>query len=239
MSKNTKLEVIKSDISLPGCRLTVTGLAIAKPDEATFQRVGRYLQTVDACRAWWWGDFLNAYCAWKLEQALKTKKGAGLTQDDKEQAYVHYTREFADIAGAEEITLMHWRQVARFYPVGSRLPTLTWSHHQEAWAGSDGNLSAATKWLNKAHKEGWSKTELRARIRGALSQGNDGPAPAIKIQELIGFSRWARTMTRKLSDITDADARAIRADLEPALDLARQLDARLAVSGPPQRSQRR
>jgi hypothetical protein len=242
-TQDTRLDVIKQDISLPGCRLTATGLAIPKPDAATFKRVGRYLQTVDACRAWWWGDYLNAYCAWKLAEAKKAKAGETLKEKEErkrlmeqpvEQSYVHYTTEFADIAGVEEATLRDWLMIARFYEVGCRQPTLSWSHHWEAWAGAEGKLAAALGWLKDASAYCWSKTELRAHIREASPNGGGGqaPAPLFKVQELIAFGRWARGMSKQLSVLKPADARALRDDLEPAVELARALDARLGITGP-------
>jgi hypothetical protein len=226
---DTRLEVISQDIALPGCTLTPNALIVTHPSEETFKHVARYLQTVEACRAWWWGDYLNAYCAVKIAALnASQRKPSAMDEAAKEHVYVHYTAGFAAVSGVEETTLRHWRMVSAFFEVGSRLPTLSWSHHHEAWSGASGNRKQAAKWLAKAQAEGWSKTELRAHIRGeAITEDDPSTPPPIRMQELIACSRWARGMVKQLSALKPADLQTIRPDLEPVVQLAKQIDARL------------
>lgn len=255
MPAKNNLTKVSSLLAVPGARFTQTALLIDKNDERTITQIGRYLQTIDACVAWWWGDFIEVWCQRKLaEENAKVKAEASGDEEKRERLYVHYTAEYARLTGRDEYTVMNWREVAAFYEVGRRRPTLSWSHHQEAMNGSQHDIKEALKWLDKAEKTKWSKTQLRAAIRSMNATGDDDDSimPSVRYAEVIQFKRWASITFKRLPDMQASEAKMLRADLQPALELARELDVRFPpaadpaksayqkqVAGPPGASQRR
>ena len=231
MSERNKIAEVSRSISLPGCKLTPTALVMTKVTKDILISTGMYLQTIDACRSWWWGDFLNAYCQWKLAED-KAKLRAKSTDDAelKEKRYVHYAVEYSEASGVEEATMRDWRQVASFYEVGCRQPALSWSHHWEAMVGADGDLSVAMAWLNRAREQEWSKTDLRAAIRreAQLPLNNEPPAP-FPYAEVVAFKRWASAAFKRLPAMDTSEYKTLRADLQPAVELAQAIDARLGL----------
>jgi hypothetical protein len=230
MSKRDEVTVLEKQIVLPGCRVTRTALMVDVFDEPTLIGAGLWLQTVEASRAWWWGDFLNAYCAWSMSiEDARFRAHANADPELLERQYTHYTGRYSEIAGVEPGTLREWRGVAAFFKVSSRLPTLSWAHHQEAMDGAHGDPAVAQDWLDKAQSNGWSKTELRAQIRATsrLSRESPEPMPSVRMQDLFAFNRWARTQVNRVADMDASEAATIRRELEPAKKLIDQLDARI------------
>lgn len=239
MPAKNSLTKVSSLLAVPGARFTQTALLIDKNDERTIAQIGRYLQTIDACVAWWWGDFIEAWCQRKLtEENARVKAEASGDDEKRERLYVHYTAEYARLTGRDEYTVMQWRAVAAFYKVGCRRPTLSWSHHDEARAGADGNVETAIDWLKRAEKNKWSKTQLRAAIRSMNAQGDgdDSIMPSVHYAEVIQFKRWASTTMKRLPDMQASEAKMLRADLQPALELARELDVRFPPAADPAKS---
>lgn len=239
MPAKNSLTKVSSLLAVPGARFTQTALLIDKTDERTITQIGRYLQTIDACVAWWWGDFIEAWCQRKLaEENAKVKAEASGDDEKRERLYVHYTTEYARLTGRDEYTVMQWRAVAAFFKVGSRLPTLSWSHHHEAMHGADGNVSVALEWMKRAVKNKWSKTQLRAAIRSMNAHGDDDDSimPSVRYAEVIQFKRWASTTLKRLPGMEASEAKMLRADLQPALELARELDVRFPPATDPAKS---
>jgi hypothetical protein len=224
MPEKNKIATISKAIALDGCIFTPTALVFKQVDKATLARAGHYLQTVEGCRAWWWGDFINCYCTWKLSQQRGKVDG-----EQKERQFIHYTAEFAALSGLEECTLKQWRGVSVFYKPFSRLNGLSWSHHQEAWVGAGGNLDVALAWLKRSLQEDWSKTELRAAIRKEAQHDIDDEPPApSRYAEVLAFKVWVTRASKRIGSLDDLEAMTLRQDLQPAVDLAQALDSRLS-----------
>ncbi len=232
MIARAEVQVLERGMAAPhGVRFTATSLIIDGADEATFIEAGAWLQRIEGCRAWWWGDYMRAYCEWKLAQ--DTQGGRVETDEEaKEKARVTYTAQYAEAAGVSIDTLQNWKGVASFFPAPSRQGGLSWSHHYEASVGistAPGALPLAMQWLARAQQEGWGKTELRAAIRSAriAATTTQEPMPPTRMQEIYAFTRWARSHLSLVDRITKAEAATLRAELEPVAKLLSALDARL------------
>ena len=132
---------------LPGFTLTATGLAVNKSvTEKQWEEAGRVLGHIHGATLWWIGDWLIA-----------GEKGKWC-HDGK---YEDVSERF----GIEYRTARQAVWIARAFELSRRRDNLTWSHHQEV-AGLD--KAAQEHWLSLAESEGWSKAELRKRIRASL-----------------------------------------------------------------------
>jgi len=81
-------------------------------------------------------------------------------------SYRGQIRDFAQAAGLQASTLRLYKLVAARIPLPVRRPKLSWSHHLEV-GRVFADVETISRWLERAEKEGWSKSELRARIREA------------------------------------------------------------------------
>lgn len=212
MSERHMAEVLEKNIAVRGCEFSRTALVIRTADEATFIEVGRWLQTVEVCRAWWWGDFVVAYCKFRIEQ----DEADGECEPDpkvREERMVRYAAQYAQIAGVEVGTMKAWKQVAAFFEPLSRLTGLSWAHHFEAYAGSEGDLAVAQNWLERANREGWSKAQLRAAIRQQKRTAAVGataePAREVLFPEWDKAERWASAAITRVGDMDEEELEAI------------------------------
>jgi ribosomal protein L20 len=216
MSKKTELAVFEKTIAIAGVRVTRTAMEFATTDAETLRDAGAFLQAVDACSAWWWGDFLAAYCGYEIK-AEEDENGPmdELTRGDKLK---QYSAKYAVIANREPKTLWQYLWVARFYNSSCRQEQLTWTHHVEATVGADGDLAKAQEWLDAAIKHRWSSSELRAAIRKAKRADEadaDGPeAQSLLPIELTNCRRWASAAIHRVDDMDVEEARAHLAELE-------------------------
>lgn len=238
MSEKLQEKVFDQFISVPGCRLTKTALIFDTIDESTLINAGACLQTTEGCRAWWWGDFLNAWCEWQLSQEdEKTKRDARIDPEYRERCWVYYTGRYAEIAGVESGTLRDWRQMAAFYKAGCRQPILSWAHHWEARAGAGGDLAVAQDWLGQAVANDWSKTDLRAAIRAKrkLDRGEEDEHPIPKhthMEEVVACNRWSRMQLNRIGDMEKEEAQFWLNELTPTAKFIAALNERLALAGP-------
>jgi len=229
MSKKTELAVFEKTIAIAGVRVTRTAMEFATTDAETLRDAGAFLQAVDACSAWWWGDFLAAYCGYEIK-AEEDENGPmdELTRGDKLK---QYSAKYAVIANREPKTLWQYLWVARFYNSSCRQEQLTWTHHVEATVGADGDLAKAQEWLDAAIKHRWSSSELRAAIRKAKRADEadaDGPeAQSLLPIELTNCRRWASAAIHRVDDMDVEEARAHLAELDQVLAYAKALHARL------------
>lgn len=234
MSKRTEVVAFERSIVIPGARFTKSGLTLERVDEETLIAVGAYLQAVDACAAWWWGDFLAAFCGFRLKV---DEKDAGQAFDEltKQDRMRNYGAQYAGISGKEPKTLWHWKGVAEFYESSRRREDLSWCHHVEAKEGSGGDKAVADDWLDLAQKHGWSRSELRAAIRRQkrAEQEPDEPLPQMILpMELVQARRYASTAIKRIDDMELEEARALLAELTPLLQFAAALDRRVTAAGP-------
>lgn len=219
MSKKTELDVmdrIGRSITDHGVRVTRTGLTFERVDERALQEAGAFLQTVDACSAWWWGDYLAAYCGYEVK-AEEDEHGPmdELTKGDRMK---QYTAKYAAIAGKEPKTLWHYLSTSRFYANSSRRrEELTFTHHVEARDGSNGDEAVADQWLDAAVEHRWSASELRAAIRKTkrAELEPDEPMPQMVLpMELVACRRYASAHIGKVETMSVDEARAHLAELE-------------------------
>lgn len=217
MSKSAELEVMENMIAIEGVRPTRTALVFTKVDEGTLRRAGLFLQSVDACAAWWWGDFLAAYCGYEIKAEEDELREQGKTQLDeitRSERLKQYSARYAVISGKEPKTLWQYLWIARFYNSSCRQEELTWTHHVEATVGAEGDLAKAQGWLDAAVKNRWSASELRAAIRKTKrhAQGEDeGPAAQTLLPiEVVHVDRWSSAMTQqRVQEMTTEEAKAL------------------------------
>ena len=229
MSKNTELAVFQKTIAIDGVKFNRTGLEFARVDQDTLLRVGAFLQAVDACSSWWWGDFLAAYCGYELKEEEKENGHAfdELTKCDKEK---QYASKYALICDRDATTLWHWRSVANFFNSFRRRQELSHTHHVEAQNGSDGDEAIADNWLDLAEKHKWSVSQLRAAIRKSkrLEGAEDEPMPQMLLpMELVAAGRWANMAAKRVDSMDINEVAAIYAEMKPILAYASLLAQRL------------
>ncbi len=233
MSTRAEVQVLERGMTAPrGVRFSATALVFDDVNESTFLEAGAWLQRIEGCRAWWWGDYMLAYCAWKISQDSAVSIN---DPESVEKARVTYTTRYADTAGVSVETLRDWKGVAEFYPPPARIALLSFAHHREARDGistpGPRGLPAALQWLARALQDGWSSTVLRGAIRTAriAATGQTEPLPPARQQELYAFTRWARSHLTTIDKLNRAQAEALRTELEPASKLIAALDAKLGV----------
>jgi hypothetical protein len=232
MSKKNELGVFQHSIAIPGVTFTRTELKFEHVDEDALVKVGSFLQAVDACSAWWWGDFLVAYCGYNVgqeERELKTKFDE-ITHSEKLK---QYSAKYSMICDREPKTLAHWRGVADFFNSSRRREELSHGHHIEAQNGSDGDTAVADNWLDLAVKNRWSVSQLRANIRqqkrAALDP--DEPMPQLILPlPLVECGRWAGMARKRVDDMDLSEAKALLAELQPILNLSALLAAKVVAA---------
>lgn len=235
MSKRTEVGVFESAIAIPGCRFTRNALIFeGTVDEQTLKAAGAFLQAVDACAAWWWGDFLVAYCGYSLK---KQEREEGVSdQITREERLKQYTAHFAQVCGREPSTLYIWRAVAEFFNFERRRSKLSYAHHHEAmWGSGRDKPDVADKWLDLAIEHSWSKSELRAAIRRAARAAGEPeePMPAIVHPlEMVAARRYAVMAMKRVDAMSKDEVEMLLMELAPLVQLAKELQRRIA--GPSQ-----
>lgn len=233
MSEQTKVRVFERSIAIPGCRFTQNALAFDRVDEDTLVSAGAFLQAIDACSAWWWGDFLVAYCGFRLKKEFGNDSVDEITKAEKLRNYgAHY----ASVCGREPKTLWHWKSAADFYESSRRREDLSWTHHIEAKEGADGDQAVADNWLDLAIQHNWSSSQLRAAIRRnkrAASEPEEPMPQLILPMELVNARRYAVTAINRVDDMELDEARALLVELRPLLQFAAALNGRLMKEGEP------
>lgn len=133
-------------LGIPGVSVTKSALVISDDaPRSSLEKAGEFLGSVEGSRQWWHGDYVNA---------LRKFRGE------------HYGAAEAALAmGIEETTLREAVQVSTFFPPASRCDDLSWSHHAEAYRGSNGDLAVAQGYLGKARADKLSVRDLRETIR--------------------------------------------------------------------------
>lgn len=232
MSRAQQLQVLDNDINVPGCTFSRTALKIGVIDEDTLIHAGTFLAQVEGCRAWWWGDYLLAYCAFRLEQEDKPLRDEA-KRDPKmcQRLYRRYTAERSDVARVDIDTLHEWRNVCDFYEMPRRRGDLSNEHHREAMYAAEGDAAIADQWLESAIENKWTVPQMRAAIRRSKQTESepDEPLPEMHQQELFACARWSRAAIRRVPTMDTGEARQLLADLQPILALAAQLAAHVGA----------
>ena len=224
MSTKNELTVFNKSIAIPGVSFTRTALRFdAEVTPELLVQVGSFLQAVDACSAWWWGDFLVAYCGYTLKDKGEERVDE-ITKGDKEK---QYTARYAEISGKEATTLKNWRSVAAFFNSSRRRDELSHGHHIEAKDGSGGDSAIADDWLDKAIAGGWSCSKLRAEIRRAnrAEQEPDEPMPQLMLpMQVVECALWATRTFKKVDDMERDERQTLRQELAPVRKILTRLD---------------
>lgn len=222
MSKKNELAVFQSSIAIPGVKFTRTALEFDHVDEVVLVKVGSFLQAVDACSAWWWGDFLVAYCGYNVREEEK-ELGTKFDEMKRAEKLTQYTAKYSLICDREPSTLKHWRSVANFYNSCRRRHELDHGHHIEAQHGSNGDNAVADHWLDLAVEKRWSVSQLRAAIRQQKRAATepDEPMPQMILPlQLVECARWSGMAKNRVESMEITEAKALLAELQPILALA-------------------
>jgi hypothetical protein len=133
-----------------GVRSSRTGMALdpALPIDS-WKAIGAKLGMHADATCWWLGDWLTFG---RSKYGRRYKEGITVT-------------------GLKYQTLRNYAVVARSFDVSRRRDDLSFQHHAEVSALS---AEAQDRWLDLAAQNGWSKAELRARLRAkAIGQKPD------------------------------------------------------------------
>src|SRR3954451_21175465 len=98
------------------------------------------MSTYASASAWWLGDWL---IFGRMKYARRYKDAVAAT-------------------GLDYLTLRNYAVVARRFEASRRRQTLSFQHHADLCAMSD---EEQDRWLDLAAAGGWTRTELRRRVR--------------------------------------------------------------------------
>jgi hypothetical protein len=104
-----------------------------------------------------------------------------------ERTYGTRYRRAVAVTGLEYQTLRNYAAVARRFTVSRRRETLSFQHHAEVCSLPDVEQDA---WLASAQAAGWSRNELRRRLRAARSASATVPAASLRLA--VGSDRASR-----------------------------------------------
>ena len=159
-----------------------------------WEEIGKYLVNFEKCVKWWIGDWL-AY---------------------GEMNYGETYKQAEKVTGLQYQTLARAKQVSSKVEFKRRRLNLSHAHHHEVAPLSPGNQ---TRWLDKAEREGLSKSQLRQAIREEKEiEQAPPPAPPTNSQATTG------NLTFEKFDVIYADptwekAISIKADPSKGMDL--------------------
>jgi hypothetical protein len=94
-------------------------------------------------------------------------------------------------------TFQEFRRIANVFPPASRVPSLSWKHHQAVAALAVEQERDA--WLFSAKIEGWSKTKLQAEMAACREAGIKEPLPAAQPRAYPG--RLTESQGATLADL--------------------------------------
>jgi hypothetical protein len=136
-----------------------------------WKAVGVRLGVHAEATCWWLGDWL---AFGQMKYGRHYKEGVALT-------------------GLDYQTLRNYAVVARRFELSRRRDALSFQHHAEVCALCDHEQEW---WLDRAAAHGWSRNELRRRVRGA---GTRRPAPDEVLRLAVGpgqAERWREAAQR-------------------------------------------
>jgi hypothetical protein len=140
------------------------------PFEA-WQEIGVKVGTCANATSWWLGDWL---VFGRMKYGRRYKQAIAAT-------------------GLEYQTLRNYAVVARRFDMSRRRDTLTFQHHAEVCALPD---EEQDRWLDRAAAGGWSRNDLRRRLRAA--ERSDGPPTEVFrfAVETTRADRWRQAAHR-------------------------------------------
>jgi hypothetical protein len=177
-----------SGLGLDGVQAKRTFLQL--PDRMPLEHwlhIGEQISVISDASAWWIGDWL-AY---------------------GEHAYPDRYREAMTRSSLQYQTLRNYAWVARKFPASRRRDSLSFQHHFEVASLPEADQDL---WLQRAKQFGWSKTELRRRIKARNARGDalgdDLPAdrgqrPLTVAPDQAQVARWERAATQAGMSLPD------------------------------------
>jgi hypothetical protein len=129
--------------------------------------LGERIFVISDSSAWWLGDWL-VY-------------GQNLYPDRYERVI--------NETGLDYKTLRNYAWVARKVPASGRRDKLSFQHHAEVAGLSEDQQH---KWLAMAEENGWTRGELRRRIRDSRSQGGENSLPRAVVELEVFQERQER-----------------------------------------------
>ena len=138
-------------------------------DYEDWVRVGHQVAVVADSAAWWIGDWLIY----------------------GRQAYGRRYKAAIASTGLDYQTLRNYAWVASRFPVSRRRDRLSFGHYAELASLSD---AAQDAWLSRCVSEGWTRSELRRRIRLERKRDPDRPEAVTPIPLSVAplrHQRWA------------------------------------------------
>ncbi|WP_246108066.1 LmbU family transcriptional regulator [Saccharothrix saharensis] len=185
-------------------RILTTPVGLAFPRDVTFEsweQAGQRISRIASSSAWYLGDWL-------------------VYGQDK---YTGRYRRAVEAVGLDYQTLRNYAWIARKFEPSRRRAGLPFQHHAEVAALPPAEQD---QWLDRAEREGWSRTALRRALRDSRDPGSRTTRAVMPRVSAAGevVDRWRRA------------AMAANADFEAwivaALDRAADRDLEL-VSVPP------
>ncbi|MBR8743444.1 hypothetical protein DSY14_17175 [Nocardiopsis sp. MG754419] len=146
-----------------------------------WQRLGTKIFTFWDSSSWWLGDWLV------YGQA---------NYPDRYQVAVSET-------GLSYQTLRNYAWIARQFKVHRRHPELSFQHHAEVAGISQDEQD---RWLDRAERFGWSRNELRRRIKASLKPLTQNGPEETNIQVKVGAELKRRWETAAKAQDKDLDA---------------------------------
>lgn len=162
----------------PSDPILVTRVGLRIPPELSYdgwEQAGRRIADVVDSSAWCLGD-------WLLYGQAR---------------YAGRYRDAVEAVGLDYQTIRNYVWVARRFPLARRRPALSFQHHAEVAALPEADQD---RWLDAAERHGWSRNELRRRVRAEAkgARGDDTPVaslPRLAI-EPERFERWRTAAER-------------------------------------------
>jgi hypothetical protein len=140
----------------------------------SWQQLGAHLGGYASSSMWWLGDWLDFG---HQMYGSRYKLGVALT-------------------GLDDKTLRNYAYVARRVGASRRRDTLSFQHHAEVAALAPDQQDL---WLDQAQAEGWTRSELRQRLRAALKR----PSPPVVVlsMQLSREHPWCQAAQRIGADV--------------------------------------
>jgi hypothetical protein len=133
----------------------------------TWQRIGAQISTICDSSAWWLGDWL---LYGQLQYADRYRKAILETSLDYQ-------------------TLRNYTWVARRFPMSRRRDKLSFQHHAEVASLPEAQQDL---WLDRAEVFGWSRNELRRRLRACRSRDCDQALITVSVRVNVAPDRERR-----------------------------------------------
>ncbi|WP_205669380.1 LmbU family transcriptional regulator [Amycolatopsis suaedae] len=146
-----------------------------------WSQIGRQIHAISDSSAWWLGDWLIY--------------GQSQYPDRYKRAIEETSLDYQ--------TLRNYAWVARQFPVTRRRSSLSFQHHAELASLSE---EAQDEWLDRTEKFGWSRNELRNRVRASRKANRTAVERAdrvLKVQMSVPSDRKQRWLDA--ASTTDQD----------------------------------